>query len=175
MLHYLYNIDYGDYGNSQEHVAPIGLDVRMFAFADSYFIEPLKNLSARKFTARAQTNWDTPEFTEAIREVYHIVPEHEDTLKKIVIPLVKKHAGDFFDKSKGFEHFYAVLHDEAEFAAHVSEILAPIGATEAKSYKCPSKGEVFTVAVPAGLRFGCPLDCYTDEPESWWAKYLVKK
>lgn len=41
MLSYMYKLDYGDYSNSQEHVAAIVLDAKVFVVADKYFIKPL--------------------------------------------------------------------------------------------------------------------------------------
>lgn len=90
MLYYLYNFDYGDHGNSQEDAAPIVLDVRMFAIADKFAITPLKKLAAKKFAVRADAEWNTAGFAEAIAEVYDIIPAHEDTLERIVVRVVSK-------------------------------------------------------------------------------------
>ena len=124
MFHYMYHFDYGDYGNSQEHVAAIVLDVRMFALADKYFIAPLKKLSAEKFSKRSETEWDTASFAVAVAEVYEIVPEHEETLRNIVVRVSKEHAKDLLDDSKGYEEFNKVLREKADFAADISVALS---------------------------------------------------
>ena len=49
LLHYMYNLDYGDHDSSPNYIAAIVLNVRMSALADQYLIEPLKTLSADEF------------------------------------------------------------------------------------------------------------------------------
>ena len=152
----MYNFDYGDHGNSPEHVPAIVLNVRMFALADKYFIEPLKTLSAGKFEARAASEWQTLAFASAIAEVYSIIPDHEPRLKRIVLHEVNKHKSELLNQSHDFKEFRKVMRDNAAFAADVSESLTTDKHTTAKTYKCPDQGEVFSVDVPEGVRFGCP-------------------
>jgi len=80
MLCYFYKFDYDDCAGPDD-VEPIIRDVRMFAIADKYFIAPLKTLAAEKFAKRAELEWNTDHFANAIAEVCTIVPEHEDALR----------------------------------------------------------------------------------------------
>lgn len=173
LLYYMYNFDYGDHGNSPDHVTALVLNVRMFALADKYLIESLKTLSADKFEARAAAEWQTPAFASAIAEVYGIIPDHETRLKRVVLHEVNKHKSELFGQSPDFKKFRKVMRDNAAFAADVAECLTADKHTTAKTYKCPSQREVFSVDVPEGVRFGCPAGCYTDQPLSWWQKYIV--
>ena len=181
MLYYLYNWDYHDQGNDQQQVSPIVLDVRVFAIADKFFVEPLKQLSADKFAKRAEAEWTMPNFAMAIAEVYDIIPEHEDTLEQMVVRVVKDHAGDLFDETKRYGHFTKVIRERAELAADVSEALATdIGQRygvfkNSALYRCPGNGEEFMVRFKEGTHFNnvtCPCASYSSTL-SWWAHYCV--
>lgn len=173
MLHYLYNFHYGDYGNSQEHVSPLVLDVRMFAVGDKHFIAPLKKLAAEKFTTRAEVEWEGDQFAAAISEIYSIVPEHEDALVRTVICIAQMHAAELFDTKKGYDCFRMVAREVAAFGADVAQALAP--SQPEKMYRCGKCSFEFAKARPDDKSFDCPRSCYAARySESWWADKVVK-
>ena len=55
MLHYFYHFDYSD--EKEGGMAPILLDIYVFAMAEKYFVEPLQKLATEKFNARAYVYW----------------------------------------------------------------------------------------------------------------------
>ena len=170
----MYNFDYGDHGNSPNHVTAIVLNLRMFALADKYLIKPLKTLSANKFEGRAATEWQTPAFASAIAEIYSIIPDYEPRLKNIVLHEANNNRSELLSQSHDFKEFREVMRKHAAFAADVSESLTSDKHTTAKTYRCPSQGEVFTVDVPEGVWFGCPAGCYANQALSWWVNCVVR-
>ena len=157
-------------------MAPIVLDVRVFAFAEMKLLEPLKELAAAEFTQRAEAGWKTDDFAAALHEVYTIVPEHEDTLRQIVVRVVKEHAKDLFGKPNDYAKFRQAVRDQEGFGDDVSEALA-IGKNPKSScntYTCPGCSGVFSVSIEGFSTFGCPKGCYSQQAISWWKKYEKK-
>ena len=115
MLHYPIRFDCGNHGNSQADVEPIVVDVRVFAIAEKYFIEPLKKLAANKSAGRAKQDWRTSAFAIAATEAYESVPEHERTLRQIV-EVAAAYATDLLNKSGPFDDFRRAMLEIPELA-----------------------------------------------------------
>lgn len=165
-IHYLYNFDYGDFGNSQGDVPALVLDVRMFIIADKYNVAPLLELAVTKFKERCEQEWMKPEFGEAALELYSIGLDHNTSLRDVIVGTINKHASEVLDPDRKSE--FSKLHEvmeQTELGAHVAARLA----SRVCTYKCPKTncGRVFQVSVAAYCNFSCPNKCYNQD-ETWW-------
>ncbi|KAK4544760.1 hypothetical protein LTR36_004009 [Oleoguttula mirabilis] len=175
MLHYLYNFDYGgDYDNSPDRIAPIMLDIRVFAIADKYLITPLKELAVEVFTERAAAGWGTDEFAAAISEIYSIIPEHEDHMRRIVVRAVQEHATELFSEGPSYASFNSVMRQIADFGADVSQALAR-RSTMVTWYCCPTCSSTFAMGDYEGVGFDCPMRCCSFRTVFWWTDHVVEK
>jgi len=171
MLHYLYNFCYGGYDNKLGHVAPIVLDVRVFAIADKYLIGPLKELAVQKFTQRAEAEWESDDFVAAVTEVYTIIPEHDDALHRVVIVVVKEHAAALFAESRG-GNFEKAMREANGLGHDIAKALAALKEEPGfKKYRCPSCDLNFAVSGAQCSTFACPRGCCGQYSPLWWARY----
>lgn len=169
LIHYCYNFDYPDHINGQAGVSPLVLDIRVFAIADKYFVEPLKQLAIKKFETRVKTEWDTAAFADAAGEVYQSTAQGPNPLKSIVVSTVKEHSTGLLDESKQDSQFLKILSTTTAFGADVSIALAKPSDTSTKLFKCPSCACVFHCESRLGKRFTCPNSCYGFHDEQWWS------
>lgn len=183
MLHYLYHFDYSDYGNSSTDCAPIVFDVKMFAIADKYFIQPLKLLASKKFRKRCRKEWQTAAFAEAVAEAYDSSPKDDDTLKRTIIKIIKKNGGEIrrlaATNLELANTFRAIpdLGADVFFADHLSEQEQAGKEGVVDWYSCPSSdcqdvGRIFSVYVKCGytMNFSCPTGCFSQNA-GWWSSY----
>lgn len=169
MLHYLYNFDYGDYGIGQEHCPPIVLDVRVFAIAGKYFLANLKDLAAKKFETRAAEEWKGPGFVAAITEAYSIIPEHDDTIRKILVRIAREHASQLLDPEQDHGDLRAVAGEMSAFARDLATALA-CPHLSGSTYCCPGCDQLFLWDDSNSEEFGCPQGCYLED-RVWWLTY----
>ncbi|KAI7467862.1 hypothetical protein D0860_01894 [Hortaea werneckii] len=171
LLHWLYNFDYGDYGNLQDHCCPIVLDVRVYAAADKYLLPNLKRLAAEKFEKHAKAEGESDGFVKAIQEAYDVVLESDRTLKKIIIDVASKHKLALLHPSKGSEFFKRLTAELPEFG---KDLLVASNITWIEpdwvKYRCP--GCNMHWAMPEQTEdFACPRSCHYKHDASWWALY----
>lgn len=182
MIYYLYHFDHTDSGTKSALV----LDVRVFAIADKYLLEPLKQLAARKFEAHCKAEWQTAAFAEAAAEAYATAPVHDNTLKRTVVATVKAHAVELRSAKPEYEAFRKVISEIAELGADLvfdgamgessSTGAAGLSSSSFTWYRCPQPfcglefyrrdGQVPPTAY-------CPNGCFHDRPPVWWAPYKI--
>ena len=170
-IHYLYNFDYEASG--QTELAPIVLDVRMFAIADRYFVTPLKQLAATKFAEKAKKEWESVAFADAVAEVYTTIPEGDASLRQIVVHTVKANAKQLLDTTNpSSNEFIKVLRRTPELGAEILTANAePEVISKAKTYMCGHCDKVFTIAAESGTLFSCPDGCDAMDHDDW-APYI---
>ncbi|ERF75490.1 hypothetical protein EPUS_08304 [Endocarpon pusillum Z07020] len=75
--------------------------VRVYAIADKYNVQSLKDLAKQRFGRWARRNWACADFTAIIREVFNSTPSSDRGLRDIVSGIVANHS-DFFIQKDGF-------------------------------------------------------------------------
>jgi len=63
----------------------------MYALADKYGVEDLKDLAQEKFARAAAQDWNTAEFAHAVQIVYESTPESDSGLRDVVIETINQH------------------------------------------------------------------------------------
>ncbi|CAK4000001.1 Hypothetical predicted protein [Lecanosticta acicola] len=174
MIHYFYNFDYGDYGNGQQDVPGIVLDIRVFLIADKYFITPLAELAVQKFEKRCKDEWSTPEFAEAASKIYEARLAPDGAMKRIIVATVKGHAKALLCREKNDEiSSLANVLKMTEIGADVSSALIADDKST-KTYKCPGCNKIFSVSIPDGCKFSCPGLCYHNNRAGFWKSHVVE-
>lgn len=184
ILYYCYHFDIKEKENG---LAPLLLLARVFALADKYLIEPLRDLVTEKFHVRADSEWNTDTFIAAMSEVY--IPDFEannaDLLRLNILEVVERHAKELFH---GVEHqnFRAAAAQTPEFfmaySKDVTLALAPKATLPSVAaitwYRCPGNScrrntTVFGVGslTPKHFHMSCPLRCEKDRNMDWWSTY----
>jgi hypothetical protein len=72
--------------------------VRVYAIADKYDIQHLKELARERFSNWAEDNWACESFPAIAREVFDTTPTKDRGLRDVVVRLVAIHADDFIRK-----------------------------------------------------------------------------
>ncbi|KAI7081865.1 hypothetical protein KC356_g8823 [Hortaea werneckii] len=101
-LHWFYEFDYG---TSQDIKWPLVLDVQVYAVAEKYSLPNLKRLAATKFEQRAEKEWQSVDFAQAIVEVYGGVLKIDDALRPKITRIVNKHRVELFHPVHGSKKF----------------------------------------------------------------------
>ena len=181
MFHFFYYFEYT--ATNFEKDSPIAFDAKVYAFADKYFVEPLKELAAQNFTEAARTQWNTDAFADAISAVQDIEGANGGILKATAMAIVQEHVVELLTQS-GSVRFNEVLREVPGFAAEV--LTAYVAVTRQRHelkawYKCPgsyyqSKGLKFAISedFPVEAHLSCPAGCYQGHCLTWWAKYKVE-
>lgn len=121
MLQYLYTSDYSttttSYGKPYAH-PPIVLDVLVYTLALAVEILPLAEKAAFSFCKRAETDWATPGFAQAVRELYERVADKDRKLRNKAISIAGRHAKELIHESYGAE-FRAVVKEVKAFGADI--------------------------------------------------------
>ena len=76
---------------STESESHLLLHTRVYALAEKYDIPSLKQLAKRKFEMSMACYYDSPEFTDAIEEVYCTTIDSDRGLRDIVLEAFKSH------------------------------------------------------------------------------------
>ncbi|RMY54279.1 hypothetical protein D0865_04810 [Hortaea werneckii] len=86
LIHYLYNFTLPESTSSDSRSKP-AFAVRLYAIADKYNVEPLRDMAAQRLRKTVDV-YAVPTFVEAIRMVDELTPPSDKTLWKIVLPLM---------------------------------------------------------------------------------------
>ena len=113
MLYYFYHFDYDD-AKEGSSVQPIILDLHLFVIADKYFIKPLQEMAKDKFLYRANSEWGSTAFADAVQDIYAMEAESATMLKWIVLDIVKEHAAELFG-DKGCSYFQDIAETTPKF------------------------------------------------------------
>ncbi|KAI7332539.1 hypothetical protein KC315_g4610 [Hortaea werneckii] len=116
MLHWFYEFDYG---TSQDNKCPLVLDLRVHAAAEKFLLPNLKRLAATKFEQRAQTEWNSQGFANAVYEVYMNLLENDSGLKQKIVQIVNEHRSELFHPINGSEAFKDMAVEIPEFGRDV--------------------------------------------------------
>lgn len=149
-------------------------DIRVFALADRLFVAPLMELCAQKLAPHAEAEWNTPDSATAITAVYDTIPKNDDTLKQIILRVVKNHAKPLFDKSSGLDCFRKLVHQIPGFGEDIVSALAGIATRVYECPSCPRNDARFELTNVNSRQFGCPRKHYIGYGRSWWATNEVE-
>lgn len=151
------------------------LDVRLFAIADKYFIEPLKHLAAEKFAGRCKDEWPTAAFADAVAEVYNTAPENDNALQSIVVNTVKEHDKEIRETSANHQELNTVMRQIPDFGADLFFSGAVKSSRDEDDsvtwYNCPNNCASRRFCVAKGTSpitlVSCRMRCCCDTLE-WW-------
>lgn len=135
----MYTGDYKDYAFARKEgsgrISPHVLNVRLLVFADKYNMPELEHLANMKFEFRAESNWKSPEFAEAVREIYTIDQGYLGYMHDCVLDVCSQHRQQLFslaaydagslemqDVAETFPRFaFEVLRESAGYRGALSE------------------------------------------------------
>ena len=135
MLAFLYSCDYDDESNPN----PYEFDARMYALADKYGIEDLKDYAKYLFSrclppfGYEVKSYNAPYFVKALRVIYTTTLSSDRGLRNVVIPAIKKNIIDLRGEPDFVEMLSSGLSD-GEFTMDVFDALLELG--QPKTYQC---------------------------------------
>ena len=114
MISYLYTYDYRDEehprpsrdqhqdisGRAMEDQPALLSSVRVYAIADKYDIQPLKELAKNRFETSAEKNWAHKDFSDTVKEIFESTPTSDRGLRDIAIRIVASHADVLIQKDE---------------------------------------------------------------------------
>ncbi|KAI7377364.1 hypothetical protein KC336_g19571 [Hortaea werneckii] len=86
LIHYLYNFTLPESASS-DSPSRSAFAVRLYAIADKYNVEPLRDMAAQRLRKTIDVH-AVPAFVEAVRMIDELTPPSDKTLWKIVLPLM---------------------------------------------------------------------------------------
>ena len=176
MIYYLYHFDYSDTINEQGTSLPLVFNVHIHTIADKYDIPELLKLAAKKFSARAEVEWDTKALADAIRGVYTEAADPNRELRNTVLEVSSKHAYALFRNE--FEAFNEVAASVPSFAGELGARIAvpPESDRLKKKYGCRNGNCGFTFAVKELVQhqnYYCPC-CGGSRQGYQWEQWAVE-
>ncbi|GAB1740404.1 hypothetical protein NU219Hw_g5509t1 [Hortaea werneckii] len=156
MLHWFYEFDYG---TSSDIKRPLVLDVKVYAVAGKYLLPNLQRLAAAKFEKRAEKEWQSEDFAEAIMISHDSFVESDVTLRAIISLTVNEHRVELFNPGEGSKRFISMAGEIPKFGRDV--LIASRGTGDSKGwvgwvkYKCPQCGMYWSTSNTNTL-LGCP-------------------
>jgi hypothetical protein len=100
MLRYLYTGDYQD-DEKANHFTPMLFSVHVNTIADKYNIPALVELAAAKFAARAEKEWNTEDFANAIDEMYTTSTQSKQAMQQSAIDAALINSRELYEKESG--------------------------------------------------------------------------
>ncbi|KMU74568.1 hypothetical protein CISG_04275 [Coccidioides immitis RMSCC 3703] len=81
MIHFMYGIDYDSSGSGRGRVSPVFFNTQVYALAEEYEVQKLKQLAKEKFATSVRACWDMDDFPPVIVEVYNTTPSADRGLR----------------------------------------------------------------------------------------------
>jgi hypothetical protein len=88
-----------DTANREFEETELEIHAKLYALADKYGIDDLKDLARAKFAEAASKHWNTSSFPSAIQIAYSSMPDSDQGLRDIVIYTISQHM-DLMKKSE---------------------------------------------------------------------------
>jgi hypothetical protein len=67
------------------------IHAKLYAIADKYDIQELKNAALRKFKKETEQYWGHNQFEQAMRVVYTTTPDHDQRMRNVVLTAFREH------------------------------------------------------------------------------------
>jgi hypothetical protein len=125
LVDYFYTMDYDENGSGQleQHISGLQVHARMFALADKYDVEGLRELSSEKFQARSITSpKNVLELLESVPDVYTLTPPSQKTLRYKVAFKVKKVLKDHLQNRSVREVYERIATEYSDFVKGVLDV-----------------------------------------------------
>ncbi|QVM07886.1 hypothetical protein D8B26_002583 [Coccidioides posadasii str. Silveira] len=135
MIHFMYGIDYDSSGSSRGRVSPLFFNAQIYALAEEYEVQKLKELAKEKFATSVRACWDMDDFPPVIVEVYNTTPSADRGLRDVIVNTCVEHIEPLLLK----EAFLDVLESCNHFAADIARQLASKPSKPSK-YRCSQCG-----------------------------------
>lgn len=94
MISYLYSLDYMDkpsVANIETSEGRLVVNARVYAIAEKYMIESLKELAKQKTLAAISDEWNSESFLTALEIVWNGTPASDRALRACYVTVVVKH------------------------------------------------------------------------------------
>jgi len=117
LIRYCYGLGYGNrfiHGTDQ---ASMLWDLRVCVIADKYLAASLMQTAWEVFSVRSEFRWDSPEFVEAVAEVYATTIEGS-ALRKSIVRTVCNHTS-LLDGNRSNTAFLKVLRETPDFGVDI--------------------------------------------------------
>ena len=103
MVRYFYKFDYNEEGNTDDQgtIPPIVFNVHVHTIADKYDIPNLLKLAALRFKERAQLEWNSAEFADAVELVYENCTTVNKELRDTIVSVATEHAKALSGRDSG--------------------------------------------------------------------------
>ncbi|KXT00476.1 hypothetical protein AC578_1917 [Pseudocercospora eumusae] len=103
MIDFFYLSDYDDEMGIRDAqpCSPIMFNVLVFTIADKYDVQPLVDLATEKFCQRAESEWRTTAFANAVRELWENAPEGDRKMQNKVLEVSSAHANGLLKEDYG--------------------------------------------------------------------------
>ena len=157
MLVFLYSCNYDDAHPTQHRYE---FNARMYALADKYGIEDLKDFAKYSLSMllpfhQARPTFKAPMFVKALRVIYTTTLSSDRGLRDLVIPAIKHHRVNLGNNADFMEMLSSGL-DDGGFAADVFDALLELA--QPKTYQCTGC-HIFTFP-----------ECFKEEVYCWRCK-----
>ncbi|EME45280.1 hypothetical protein DOTSEDRAFT_128282 [Dothistroma septosporum NZE10] len=160
MLKYLYTADYEDDttfvpGDTPEAVPALLFNVYVHTIAEKYDIPALTKLAEAKFSQRADTEWSTSGFADAIAEMYDTAPESKGVLQEKALELSTTHAKELY--TEGDSRFKEVAATLSPFTSELFGRCMILGSRGSPSHgSCPSCAIPLHMSFDKSSHYDCP-------------------
>ncbi|KAH8728537.1 BTB/POZ domain-containing protein [Phaeosphaeriaceae sp. PMI808] len=165
MLEFMYSFDYDSSGRAENTCSPMVFNVKVYSIAEKYDIPALKAKAKQKFETAVETCWEMDDFPDAVKEVYHSIPDNNQELQEVVADIACRNIKQLLFKDK----FCDVLKETGGFA---SSLVHRLGVDRVKTYLCPHCGKKWKgILSEKGKNYYCMLCSYAN---STWGSYEEK-
>ncbi|KAI9725707.1 MAG: hypothetical protein M1834_009753 [Cirrosporium novae-zelandiae] len=96
--------------------------IRVYALADFFFIDELKEIACKMFKSKLQNLWVSETLVDCISEVYTTTHEEDKAMRRVVLDVVSNHLKDLWN-GKVFQN---LVRDNGNFAVDLVEKLNEI-------------------------------------------------
>lgn len=168
----MYKSSYDDEsGNNPGRCAPLVFNVQVYALADKFQVEGLKDLALKKFEELCTKNWTQEGFTGALRVIYgDLFPPHDTAMRKAAI----EKAGDHMRELLQEPAFVKMLEEVASLGSDLTKKFCDkpskpkLDLQHVKKYRCPSCNRVWHMDNPQQNTTGY---CYFCGSNNTWTNY----
>lgn len=131
LLRHMYQFDYDDKADlgNEDALSPLVFNVHMLIAADFCDMPPLAKLAVAEFKKRAESEWESAAFADAILTTYISAPDNDYGLRRHILSVAGKHSEKLFSEDCG-KRFREVVASLAPFAMELGKLLAKLLATE---------------------------------------------
>ena len=158
-------------------------NIRVFALAQKYDIEPLRIFAKQRFEKLAKADPVGDGFSQAVKLLYEEttdVDSHEKQLREVAVNFAREHYKTLMKEDSGFQ---AILDEVTGFGADVAAALSVNNANEnservhssLNKYMCASCQCVVEMKIPDHRKYLYCLKCGSEFGVSRWEDCIIRE